>query len=62
MNGFYSNHMGLLGFLANDFRSAAQLEPESERFAHLADQVERLMTGLEEVTGSSPAIHPNVPA
>jgi len=62
MNGFYSNHMGLLGLLAKDFRNAAQLETEPERFAHLADQVERLMVGLEEVTGGSPAIHPNVPA
>lgn len=62
MHGFYSNHMGLLGYLAKDFRAAAQLESEPDRFAHLADQVERLMLGLEEVTGNSPSVHPSVPA
>jgi len=62
MNHFYSNHMGLLGYLAKEFRSAAQIEDEPDRFAHLANQVERLMQGLEEAANGGPEIRLDVPA
>ena len=55
MNAFYTSHMGLLDYLASEFRTAAQFEAEPDRFEHLANQVEHLMNSLRDATGNQNA-------